>query len=268
MIPDEVKERAAQQLYELVGAFFTNTSRGPGRCQVCTGPAVEPLCTQCSNWHDVYGADLADLVVPLAYAKGYMSPLHQSAHHVTQYKNRIQPSAECQRDLALMVRVATLLHGECIAATAGWWDVLTFVPSAGRPGVAHPVVDLARAVAPLNPAPTKVLLDLGPDISSGPARYPLPHRFVVPEEYAPKVAGQHVLVVDDTWVSGDKPQSAALALRAAGARTVTLLLVARWLNWNYNEQHKKLISSLKEPYDARQCPVTGDACPTSVSHSR
>lgn len=82
------------------------------------------------------------------------------------------------------------------------------------------------------------------------------------------MAGQHVLVVDDTWVSGDKPQSAALALRAAGARTVTLLLVARWLSWNHNEQHKRLISSLKEPYDARQCPVTGDACPASVSHSR
>lgn len=266
MISQHFVNQAAGRLYELVGAFFTNTSRGPGRCQVCTGPAIESLCPQCATWQATYGTDLADLVVPLAYAKGYMDPLHQSAHHVHQYKHPLRPSKECQRDLKLMMRMATLLHGECIARVVGWWDVLTFVPSASRPGIEHPVVGLARAVAPRDPEPARVLLDLGPDISAAPKRRPLPHRFAVADQFVSTVVGRHVLVVDDTWVSGDKPQSAALALRMAGARTVTIVCIARWLSWTYNEEHRQLISSLTAPYNARQCPVTGSVCRLSAAH--
>ena len=263
MIPQHIADLAAERLYELVGAFFTNTSRGPGRCQVCTGPATESLCPQCSTWHATYGTDLADLVVPLAYAKGYMDPLHQSAHHVHQYKHHLRPSVECQRDLKLMVRTATLLHGECIAQAVGWWDVLTFVPSASRPGAEHPVVDLARAVAPRNPEPARVLLDLGPDILTGPQRHPLPHRFAVSDRFLPKVAGRHVLLVDDTWVSGDKPQSAALALRAAGARTVTILCIARWLRdlqRRAQAAHQQLEGAVQRstvPGDRKRVPPSG-----------
>jgi phosphoribosylpyrophosphate synthetase len=194
------------------------------------------------------------------YARDNMTPRHQSAHHMYQYKHRIQPVEECRRDLKLMMLTATWLHGECIARTVGWWEVLTFTPSASRPGATHPVVELAKAVMPLKPEPESVLLDLGPDIAAEPKRWPLPHRFVISKQFAPKVAGRHVLVVDDTWVSGDKPQSVALALKAAGARAVTIVCIARWLNWTYNEQHQRLISRLKAPYDARQCPVTGSAC--------
>lgn len=41
---------------------------------------------------------------------------------------------------------------------------------------------------------------------------------------------QHVLLIEDTWTSGGNAQSAALALRRAGAASVTILALARWLN--------------------------------------
>ncbi|HYQ68602.1 hypothetical protein [Actinophytocola sp.] len=71
----------------------------------------------------------------------------------------------------------------------------------------------------------------------------------------------HVLVVEDTWVSGDKAQSAALALKAAGATRVTVLCVTRWLRYDW-EDHRALIETLDEPYDAARCPVTGSDCPS------
>lgn len=72
--------------------------------------------------------------------------------------------------------------------------------------------------------------------------------------------GCHVLVVDDTWVSGNKSQSAALTLKAAGARVVTIPCVARWLSWDYSDEHRQLIERSTAPYDALLCPVTGESC--------
>ena len=41
------------------------------------------------------------------------------------------------------------------------------------------------------------------------------------------VAGADVLLIDDTWVSGASAQSAAAALKAAGARRVALVVIGR-----------------------------------------
>jgi hypothetical protein len=38
---------------------------------------------------------------------------------------------------------------------------------------------------------------------------------------------RHVLVVDDTWVSDDKAQSASLSLKAVGAAAVTVICIGR-----------------------------------------
>jgi hypothetical protein len=43
-------------------------------------------------------------------------------------------------------------------------------------------------------------------------------------------AGADVLVVDDTWVSGGSAQSAAVALKLAGARRVAIIVIGRHVN--------------------------------------
>lgn len=261
MNPDELAAQARARLYAEVGAFFTNTSRDPGRCAVCTAPATAGMCGGCAGQRMTYGTGLADLVVPLAYVQGWMRPPHQSEHHVRRYKHPVQPSPVCLRDLKLMMLAGTLLHGQCIARTVGWWQVVTFVPSSSRPGPEHPVAELARQVAAHNLNAQRIVLALGPGIAVEPARWPRPDRFVVPPEFVPTVAGRHVLVVDDTWVSGGKAQSASLALKVAGAAAVTIVCIGRWLSYKWDE-HRPLIDSLGEPYDAMRCPVTGAACPT------
>lgn len=246
-------------LHREVGGFFTNTRRGPGICAVCTGPADSGLCWPCQSHRDRYGDQLAGQVITLAYAKGDMTPRHQSGHHMYRYKNSISPSAECLRDLKLMVLGATYLHGECMARAFGWWDTVTFVSSASRPGIEHPVRELAEQIIPLEDR-AKLLLGIGPQIGAG-GRFPLPDKFTISDQQLPNVEGRHVLVVDDTWVSGSKSQSAALTLRAAGARAVTIFCVARWLSWTYQQDHQQLISATTTPYDASLCPVTGWRCP-------
>jgi hypothetical protein len=261
---DPVAAELTDRLYADVGAFFCNTLRGERRiCVVCAGPAntqVDPsLCTQCGSAQDAYGTSLADLVVPLAYAKGRMPSIHQSAHHVRAYKAPT-PALKCVQDLQLMMGAATYLHGRCIAAMVGWWQVVTFVPSASRPGGEHPVAGLARIVHEIQPSASKIALAIGPGFQSPPTRVPRPDRFVVPTRYQPAVADKHVLVVDDTWVSGDKAQSAALALAAVGASRVTILCATRWLRYDWPD-HRELIETLVRPYDARCCPVSGGHCP-------
>lgn len=256
--------QAREYLYSQVGGCFTNTARSPGRCSVCTGPtgSVEiTVCGQCSRQRSEFGDGLADLVVPLTYVLGWMSPPHQSQHLVRRYKSPVQPSERCAGLLQFMVHAASAIHGPCIAATAGWWQAMTFVPSASRPGVDHPVVGLARQVFEHGNTVERLLLIPTEHILSAD-RYPHRNLFALSAEHASRVRGKHVLVVDDTWVSGSKAQSASLALKAAGASHVTVLCVARWLSFKWDD-HRRLMENDLPPYDALTCPVAAASCQAS-----
>lgn len=201
MTPDHVATELQTLLRSRVGAFFSNTSREPGRCAVCTAPAVAGLCRICAAQRAAYGSQLADLVVPLAYVRGWMTPTHQSEHHVWRYKHPVQPSPRCLDDLRLMTRACVVLHDACIARAVGRRQVVTFVPSLSRPGPDHPVAELARQVVG---GTQRIRLTPGPGIGVEPSRSPRADRFVVAPECRSVIAGRHVLVVDDAWVSGSK----------------------------------------------------------------
>ncbi|RZS38868.1 hypothetical protein EV193_10479 [Herbihabitans rhizosphaerae] len=217
-----------------VGAFFRNTVRRPGvTCTVCTGPATSTLCGRCRRHEDEFGDRLADHVVILTYVRlGDGSDWHQSAHTVWAYKER-PPAPKCANDMALMIKAAETLHGDCIARQAGGpWTAITFVPSAGRPGASHPVANLARQIRTNNAAENRLLLDIGPGFDAQPARSVRGDRFEVPLSYLARVRDRHVLLIDDTWTTGSKAQSAAVTLHDAGAAKVTVLCVARGARTN------------------------------------
>ena len=113
----QVDQRAyvARQVREQVGAIFRNVRRGPGICEVCTGPATETLCGTC-DWHRRnYGDQLADFVLPLAYAvKG-----QQSGHHMYGYKGTLASSADTRRDVKFVMWGAVSLHRSCVATKVG-----------------------------------------------------------------------------------------------------------------------------------------------------
>jgi hypothetical protein len=232
---------------------------------VCAGPAELAWCARCDSHAQAFGGRLADEVFTLSYAQDrHPDGRHQSVQ--TAYAYKWDPPDDVSREnLAAVVRAATFLHGGCLAGAAGsWWETVTFVPSTRRklPPAAHPTAGLAQAVATNSGLAHRVpLVPLVPGPRAGdPERMVLPDRFVLPAPFRDRVAGRHVLVVDDTWTTGSKAQSAAVTLRDAGAAVVTVLCALRWCRWDW-PGHAELLRTLDEPYDAFRCPVTGDTCP-------
>jgi len=66
--------------------------------------------------------------------------------------------------------------------------------------------------------------------------------------------------MDDTWTSGGHAQSAALALRGAGAARVSLLVIARWISPKYGDNAEFLRKLSKSDYNPELCPWTGSQC--------
>ncbi len=173
------------------------------------------------------------------------------------------PIPRSMDNLRLIINVGTLLHGDCIRLELGHlWDSVTYVPSSrGRSGD-HPVRNLARAVSQVaNPEAgvERFLLSLGPGYSPGCSHVPRRDRFAVPSEWQSAVRGRHVLVVDDTWTTGASIQSAAAALKLAGAQSVTGLCAARWLKWSWSD-HAELLGTCTSDYNALRCMVRKGRC--------
>jgi len=209
----------------------------------------------------MFGGQLADLVMPLAYAyrrsdenRGRIGR-HQSEHHMWGYKND-PPAQGCVTDLTVMLLAATLFHQSCAAAHVGSpWHCWAVVPSSRRVRSAgHP---LARIVQSSGLSIEQVHLALNGSPSDD--RLVRPDRFTVSQSTS--VAGRHVLLIEDTWVSGASAQSAVMALKRADASAVTVLCLARWLSEDPDWPiERDFFEGLDTPYDPLMCPVLGGLC--------
>jgi phosphoribosylpyrophosphate synthetase len=193
-------------------------------CRTCRGPAGAGFarCYQCELALSEAGGLLADAVAPVGYAvRG--GPL---AEDLRRYKSDRAAAAEVA---AAAARLRELLAGFlarrgpsvwAAAGMAGGPAAVAVVPSGqGRPG-AHPLAGLVRSCVAL---PRVRLAVVPAEIHT---RGVNPHWVRVGDP----VAGRDVLVVDDTWVSGGSAQSAAAALKLAGARRVAVVVLGRHLN--------------------------------------
>lgn len=168
------------------------------------------------------GGLLADAVAPVGYAvRG--GPL---AEDLRRYKSDHVTVAEAAAAAArLRGLLAAFLagRGPSVWAAAGMASgpaAVAVVPSGqGRPGT-HPLTAMVRScvalpVVRLSVVPAEVHAR---GVNPGWVRV------------ADPVAGGDVLVVDDTWVSGGSAQSAAAALKLAGARRVAVVVLGRHVN--------------------------------------
>jgi hypothetical protein len=160
------------------------------------------------------GDSLADAIVPVAYAvKG--GPL---AADLWRYKGGDHAASERLRAL---LRDFLRDHGSCAWRAAGIATSpgrVAVVPSGqGRPGP-HPLALLAASCLALPEVPLSARVPdvpRGREIGLGWLRV------------GGAVAGESVLVVDDTWVSGGSAQSVAVALKRAGAARVVVVVLGR-----------------------------------------
>lgn len=254
--PEDTDDRYRRIVEAVGGGYLRNTIRERGvTCMVCTAP-VEPQYTHCRRcYQDMLTArdrkqDLARLVLPLVYGvKG-----SQSGYLMYQYKGT-RATLQQRSRLTLLLALALTGHRRCIETQVGYGiSAWTTIPSTqGRPGD-HPIRDIARQA---QPAGIEVALaHRCPPIID---RSYQPERWQVPSSEV--VAGRHVLVIDDTWTSGGRAQSAASALATAGAAAVSIIVLARWLEPSYGNTASFISTRLGSDYDPRRCPVTGGACP-------
>lgn len=118
------------------------------------------------------------------------------------------------------------LHEKCMARYVGatQFDLVTTVPSTGGRTGTYPLQDLVSKFVVGSGARYAPLLTL-----STPAAA---HRGFAAERFnvSASANGRTVLIIDDTWTTGAHAQSAAAALKLAGARAVGVLAIGRWMN--------------------------------------
>jgi phosphoribosylpyrophosphate synthetase len=208
-------------------------------------------CQRCAAHQRISG--VADVVAPLVYAIAGT----KSAALLRDYKNHLSRAVRdrCCQDIGSLVQSALSLHEGCLATAVGTpITVRITVPSLTcRPGV-HPFAATA----------TELGVIAGDDLLA-PAPTTTCHRVVSEDKFvvtqADAVACRHVLVLDDIWTTGSNAQSAALALRRAGAAAVSVMVIGRWLNPSYPPTKAFLERHLDSAFDPHLRPVGGRACP-------
>jgi hypothetical protein len=194
---------------------------GPGRCAVCRGPALPsfPRCFHCSlHWRSAPGL-LADAVVPLSYS----IPGTAYARMLKLYKSVAAYRAEACPVLRTLLLMFLHDHGRCMWASAGMArpSHAAVVPSGGGRSGVHP---LRALVEPYLALPWAGLAACSGELVQAREFHTGRYRTVTP------LPGARVLLLDDTWASGSSAQSAAAALKLAGARSVVTLVLGRHIN--------------------------------------
>ena len=194
----------------------------PGRagvCAVCRGPAAPGFarCYQCARHQRLGPGLLADAVVPISYAvKGTAF-----AADLWRYKAGREPAGAARTSLLALLLAFLHDHGACVWRQAGMAAParLAVVPTGcGRPGP-HPLLELAAPYLRLRPAPLVIRpgrQGRDPDLS----------RFYTERG---RLNGD-ILLLEDSWVSGASAQSAAAALKRAGAGRVAIVVLGRHLD--------------------------------------
>jgi hypothetical protein len=223
-------------------------------CIVCRGPVRGGFarCYQCER-HALLGhALLADAVVPISYAISGTA----FADDLWRYKSALTPDPPAGTSLLALLLAFLNDHGRCVWRHAAMPPPgrLAVVPTGcGRPGP-HPLLRLVRPylrlpLAPLAMRPGRQGRDL--DLN----------RF----RACQMPAGASVLLVDDSWVSGASAQSAAAALKLAGAGHVAIVILGRHIN-PADPYASPLITRLAPArYDPSACAVHRPGAPQATA---
>ncbi|MFQ6329652.1 ComF family protein [Nocardia sp. CWNU-33] len=221
-------------------------------CSVCRGPVDGyNRCYRCQ--HAISTAGIADLVACLAY--GINS--QQSGNMLRHYKDDPMPAVRrrLQTVISRILFLGIVLHEPCIGKIVGCPVALRVtVPSLRKRTGTHPFDELATGMNALDPS---VRLSAATSVHDD---RPIDDALFTINQPG-LVRGRHVLVLDDTWVTGSRAQSAALTLRAAGAAKVSILTIGRWLNTSHTPTKSFISTHLTDDYEPSRCPVTSGICP-------
>jgi predicted amidophosphoribosyltransferase len=196
--------------------------------------AVPPdyqLCFQCNAARRGFRQGLADVVVPVALAV----KREQLAHELWHYKYDVEPRVRSR----LTTRLAAVLwrflgqHEDHIASAAGVpeFDIVTMVPGTHQREGSHPLEHIVGTLIGQTRDRYEPLLTLGQGTTAS-SHSLASGRYLAAR---PLKNGPAVLLVDDTWTTGGNAQSAALALRSAGAVKVAIVVIGRHFDRSFRD---------------------------------
>jgi hypothetical protein len=246
----QIQQIAAALILEAGNGLYS-VIREPGvTCPVCATPPNPgyPLCRSCQD-HVNSGLPLADRVGSLVYAIKPDTQLYKIVH---DYKSPMYANTRLPTIMSALLALGMRSHFECAArlsgqTTHGW----TVVPSTrGRTTLRDLVIGIGGSLR--TEVPVQFIGTPG-------------ERALRPESWAVRpsvVFPQHVVVADDSWVSGRHAQSVAAALKAHGVHQVSIFTAARVLERSYGPNQEFIDTRLRsEGFDWRRCPWTGAGCP-------
>ena len=221
-----------------------------GVCSVCQ-TAKRPdfrLCFPCNTARNEFRRRLADVVAPIALAV----KREQLAHELWHYKYDVDPSVRAQLTLRLGAVLWRFLgeHERHIAEAAGVpeLDIVTTVPGTRKRESEHPLERIVGTLVGQTKSRYEPLLALGQDQGA-------PSHTLAPDRYRATRTlndNQSVLLIDDTWTTGGNAQSAALALRSAGAVKVAIVVIGRHFDRDFRncETYYQQAKAVKFTWDS------------------
>jgi predicted amidophosphoribosyltransferase len=228
-------------LYENV---LLGPRRGPDVCRTCFNfTAGYDRCYACAH-----GDQSLDAVIPISY-----SVAREQLHHALASYKRLD--GDVARSLgailaAILWRFLTE-HEACLAQAAQTesFDMTTTVPSGDRcRDERHPLRHLVGEL--VGPTRGRYRHLLRRTDAETPPRTFDPAKFGT----ATQLRGQSILLIDDTWTTGATAQSAAAALKQAGAGRVAAVVIGRHLNRDWHENDRR-IRGIARPFNWDECAL-------------
>jgi predicted amidophosphoribosyltransferase len=234
------------ELSEPYGNFMLGPRPGHEVCELCFNfTSGYSRCYACARTEN----HLA-VVAPISY-----SVAGEQLHHALLGYKRLKGNvaARLERELGAVLWRFLSLHEACVAAAAGVkrFELVTTVPSGDRDrDLGHPMRGIVgQLVGPTHDRYQLLLTRSEVDVAP---------RTVNPDKFRELRAlrGEPVLLIDDTWTTGASAQSAAAALRRAGAGPVAAVMIGRHVNREWNENNRRL-GELAQPFDWESCALHG-----------
>jgi predicted amidophosphoribosyltransferase len=240
----------ADELERSAGGYLQSTIREPGvTCEVCGTPIEAPwrYCFHC-NAHKNSGLLLADRVGSLIYAVKQT----QSYLMVYNYKTLVAgPSLE--RQVTALLALGLRGHTRCAEELAGAHNT------------AWAVVPSTRGRSKLHNLVSRLANRKAQELQVAYVGHGSQGRSLQPELWkvsAPRNLPDHVILVDDSWVTGAHAQSVASAIKSVGIPMVSIFTIANVLEPDWHANRQFIRERLHPPvFDKERCPWTGGSCP-------
>ncbi|PFG43356.1 hypothetical protein ATJ88_2042 [Isoptericola jiangsuensis] len=252
-----------QALAANAGGYLRNVLRISGvTCSACGTPTGGyATCYPCKQQRDS-GLPLADRVTSMVYAVKPSASMRDQMYTAMFGYKAATPQLTHTNVVRSLLALAILGHVDCDLRLAGMshfrWTTVAGTQHVGE----HP---LHRLIAGEPGTVLSPLFVSGYELETKLRAGATKQRDIRPENV--EVVGgiapdTHVAVYDDSWVTGGSAQSVAVALKQAGARSVSILTVARVLGPEYSPNAEFLRSEhARRDFDYRVCPWTGADCP-------